>query len=83
MRLSPVTGESILTLGAMIGFFTMASQGMLTSRADLWMFAGMLLVIAIFYFALLLCRAIFHFMAGSDTFWWEKYKEEHEKHGKK
>lgn len=43
------------------------------------MFAGMLGVIVLFYFFLLLAKAIHTFMVGGDPFWWEKYEDQHKK----
>ncbi len=73
-------GETLIVLGAMASFSYLVSTGNMASIESLWMFAGMLGVIVLFYFLLLLAHAIFTFMtgrpimSGEDTFWWEKYE---------
>ena len=85
MCCSPRKGniEAVFAGGAMLGAFILIDQGKLSTTADSWMFVQLLCVILGFYALLLLIRAVFTFMVGGDTFWWERYKEEDTKARKK
>lgn len=69
-----LSGESILAILALIGGFALSWHGSLKTMHDIWMFVGLLAVVVVFYFFVLLCRAIYSFMAGHGGFWWEKYE---------
>lgn len=85
MRYTPskTLGEALIVLAAIASFTFLAWSGNLASVESLWMFAGMLGVIVLFYFLILLAKAIHTFMVGGDTFWWEKYEEQKKAAAKK
>jgi len=72
---SNTLGEALIVLAAMASFTFLSWNGNLATGDSLWMFAGMLGAIVLFYFFLLLAKAIHTFMVGGDAFWWEKYEE--------
>lgn len=68
--------EGLIALTALIGFFSLVWLGAIQTIQDVLFFACMLGVIVLFYFLLMLARAIFLFMAGGDSFWWQEYESE-------
>jgi len=70
-------GEALIALVALAGFIIPITQGDYPDWEDFGMYAAVLGLIVGFYAAILLIRAMFFFMTGSDSFWWEKY--EHQK----
>lgn len=78
MNHSPIRGtlpEALIALTAMFGFVYLLSNNAINNWSDVWLYAGTLGILVLFYFFLLLAHAIFLFMAGSDNFWWEKNQE--------
>lgn len=71
--------EAALAIVALVGYFAVAWR---STPLDVRVFIVTLLIIGVFYATLLLVRAIFTFMTGSQHFWWEKY-EERDVHGHK
>lgn len=82
LRTKSTFGEALITLGALAGFVFLFSQGKMLTQNSMILYIEALGVLIVFYFLLLLARAIFTFMTGGDSFWWEKY-EEHNPHAKK
>ncbi|MDB4977862.1 MAG: hypothetical protein JWM56_48 [Candidatus Peribacteria bacterium] len=78
-----IFGEALIAAVGLLGFFLVAGSGRIQVLSDIWPYVGILVVIVLFYAALLLCRAVFHFMAGSDSFWWQKYEDQYIDHKKK
>jgi hypothetical protein len=72
-------GEALVTLGAVGTLGALLWKGTIDSMGELLAFAIGLLLIAGFYFALLLAHAVYIFMTGADKFWWEKYEDEEKK----
>lgn len=69
-----ISGEALLAIIALVGFLALAWNATILSWDDLWMYAGALAIVVVFYFLVLLCRAVFTFMTGAHSFWWEKYE---------
>ena len=63
-----------MAITALIGITTGIVLGTFRSWNDIAMYAGVLGIIVIFYFLVLLCKAVFTFITGGDNFWWEKYE---------
>lgn len=66
-------GEALIVISVIAGFFVAFLQGKV-SLQDVWTLAGFLLVIVVFYMALLFCRMLFFWMTGGDQApysWWE------------
>lgn len=80
---SNTIGETLIVLGAMATFAFLVQSGNLRTTQDLWTFAGMLGIVVLFYFLILLAKAIHTFMVGGDTFWWDKYEEQKKAAAKK
>lgn len=75
--------EALIALVALLGFALAWGLGYDITWNDLWVYTAMLGIIVAFYFLLLLCRAIFIFMTGGDSFWWEKFAQEQKQREKK
>lgn len=73
-------GEALLAMVALGGLIALAYRGHVNSWSDIWLYSQMLIVIVIFYAVILLIRAIFTFMVGNDSFWWQQYEMENRKH---
>lgn len=77
-------GEALIAVTALGGLIALSFRDSLT-LSEIWAYAAALGITAAFYTLLLLIRAIFTFVTGDDTFWWEKYAEQKKPHrwGKK
>lgn len=67
-------GEALIVAVALGGFLALYAMDKVTFD-DIGGFASVLAVALAFYALLLLVRAIFTFMTGGESFWWEKYEE--------
>ncbi len=76
MRSRNTYGEALIALVGLAGFIGLIWTGAIDSWSSVWLFTGILGIIIVFYFLLLLAKAIHLFMTGGDSFWWEKYEEE-------
>ena len=72
-------GEALIALGALAGFFALAWNGTIATWSDVWIYVGILGIIAVFYALLLFARIMFEMAThgSSDSFWWEKYEGNH------
>jgi hypothetical protein len=83
-----VLGEALIVITVIAGFFWATATGALPVQ-NLWTYAGVLVAIVLFYFALLICRiAFYHATGGNGEFpWWaytpEMQKKMFEEHSKK
>ncbi len=72
--------EPFIVVAVVLGFFWMASQGKM-SLQDLGSYIGFLVIIVLFYFALLFCRMMFFWMTGGEnTPWWMHVEQAHKMH---
>jgi len=65
-------GEALIVISVIIGFFA-AFMDDKVSLQDIWSIAWFLVLIVIFYMALLFCRMLFFWMTGGDQAqypWW-------------
>jgi hypothetical protein len=71
-------GEALVALTGLAGFIVLAYRGTITLD-EIWAYAAALGITVVFYFLLLLARAIHIFMVGDHAMWWEKYAEDDRK----
>lgn len=65
-------GEALIVVSVVVGFFA-AFMNDQVSLQDIWTLVGFLVVIVVFYMALLFCRMLFFWMTGGDQTphpWW-------------
>ena len=70
-------GEALIVISVVAGFFYMVMQGKLSFQ-NMGIYAGFLLMIVVFYMALLFCRMLFYWMTGGDSTpypWWLHHGE--------
>lgn len=76
-------GEALIVISVVAGFFVAFMKDKV-SLQDIWVLAGFLALITIFYMALLFCRMLFFWMTGGNQIpypWWkhaemaQKYEE--------
>ncbi len=72
-------GEVFIVAVVIAGFFWLMSQGIMQIQ-DIWSYVGFLLIIVVFYFALLLCRMIFFHMVGGNAYPWWEHVQHHEEY---